>query len=88
MKKLLLKSSVFGILLSSVIGIEGLAATPNSRAWEEVCRTRSSVDCGGWVMPVCSASQANAAFQVGGGKNQAAIDYAAKEIGCNLNPYF
>lgn len=67
-----------GILLSIFAGVESLAATPNSRAFIE-CRMNSRVNCNwGGAFPVCSASQANTALQVGGGKTQAAIDYRKK----------
>ena len=73
-------------MLSIFAGVESLAATPNSRSFIE-CRMNSRVNCNwGENFPVCSVSP-NTALQVGGGKTQAAIDYAKNKIGYDFNPY-
>lgn len=82
MKKLLLKYPVFEILLTSLMGLEGLAATPNSRAFIP-CPYDNGQECDGpSPMPICTA------FTVKECYTDVAIIYAEKELGCNLNPYF
>lgn len=86
MNKVLLNFSITGLILSNFLGVNVLAATEsnNTRAILD-CR---DIDCswGETGISVCSASQAQAAFDYAKGNTKLALEFA-KEIPCDLTPY-